>query len=49
MFLKVFEFVFRQNKFIPSVVEGSPSYYNSLMRLRIVNVTEADLGKYTCR
>ena len=32
-----------------TVDEGSPSYYNSLMRLRIHNVTKEDLGKYTCR
>ena len=39
----------RKNKFVATVDEGSPSYYNSLMRLRINNVTEEDLGKYTCR
>ena len=40
---------FRQKKFVARVEEGSPSYYNSLMRLTINNVTEEDLGKYTCR
>lgn len=39
----------RKNKFVATVDEGSPSYYNSLMRLRINNVTREDLGKYTCR
>ena len=39
----------RQKKFVATVEEGSPSYYNSLMRLTIRNVTEEDLGKYTCR
>ena len=39
----------RKNKFVATVDEGSPSYYNSLMRLRIHNVTKEDLGKYTCR
>ena len=35
--------------FVATVEEGSPSYYNSLMRLTIRNVTEEDLGKYTCK
>lgn len=39
----------RKNKFVATVDEGSPSYYNSLMRLRIHNVTKEDFGKYTCR
>ena len=39
----------RKNKFVATVDEGSPSYYNSLMRLTIHNVTREDLGKYTCR
>ena len=39
----------RQGKFEASVTEGSPSYYNSLMRLQIKNVTKEDLGKYTCK
>ena len=43
------KFFNRKNKFVATVDEGSPSYYNSLMRLRIHNVTREDLGKYTCR
>ena len=39
----------RANKFHATVEEGSPSYYNSLMRLKIMNVTKEDFGKYTCR
>ena len=39
----------RPDKFLASVSEGSPSYYNSLMRLQIMNVTREDLGKYTCK
>ena len=39
----------RQGKFIATVSEGSPSYYNSLMRLQIMNVSKEDLGKYTCK
>ena len=39
----------RQDKFEASVTEGSPSYYNSLMRLKIMNVTKEDLGKYICK
>merc|ERR550532_3761909 len=39
----------KQDKFLASVSEGSPSYYNSLMRLQIMNVTREDLGKYTCK
>ena len=42
-------FFHRKDKFVATVDEGSPSYYNSLMRLRIHNVTKEDLGKYTCR
>ena len=42
-------FLSRQDKFLASVSEGSPSYYNSLMRLQIKNVTKEDLGKYTCK
>ena len=41
--------VFRNDKYISTVVEGSPSYYNSLMRLQILNVTQEDLGKYSCK
>jgi len=39
----------RNDKYISTVVEGSPSYYNSLMRLQILNVTQEDLGKYSCK
>jgi len=39
----------KANKFHATVEEGSPSYYNSLMRLKIMNVTKEDFGKYTCR
>ena len=39
----------RKNKFVATVDEGSPSYYNSLMRLQILNVTQEDLGKYSCK
>ena len=42
-------FFSRANKFYATVEEGSPSYYNSLMRLKIMNVTKEDFGKYTCR
>ena len=42
-------FFYRKDKFVATVDEGSPSYYNSLMRMRIHNVTKEDLGKYTCR
>jgi len=39
----------KNDKYISTVEEGSPSYYNSLMRLKILNVSHEDLGKYSCK
>ena len=37
---------FRQDKYMTSVVEGEPSYYNNNMKLQILNVTADDFGLY---
>jgi len=39
----------RNEKYISTVEEGTPSYYNALMRLQILNVSYDDLGKYSCK
>jgi hypothetical protein len=38
----------REGKFELSQVSGQPSFYNIQMKLKVLNVTEEDLGTFRC-
>ena len=39
---------FSEGKYHFEQVNGEPSFYNILMKLKIYNITEADFGTYRC-
>ena len=38
----------RPEKYKMESITGQPSFYNVLMKLQVMNITEEDFGKYKC-